>query len=508
MSSFGIGYAADDDTGASVFLPKEKKTRTQRYIYARRDTEDGPLEIIPPQESLWYRFYVQNYYINEDVKLQKAFRLRFRLPYKQYLELVQQVQSNELFDRWCGSKSNNKKVSPVELLVLGSLRYLGRGWTFDDIEESTAIDKDVHRCFFQVFIRFGSTELYQKWVITPVDLPEATSNMQEYSQAGFPGCVGSCDCTHIVTERCEYNLKNNHLGAKNSHTTRTFNLTCNHRRRILHTTNGGPGRWNDQSMVRLDTFVSGIRDGSVLSDCDFELLARGKDGEVKSLRFLGAYLIVDNGYLNWSCTVPPFGVTNDIDEIRWSKWLESMRKDVECTFGILKGRWRILKSGVRIYGVDSVDHIWFTCCALHNWLLEVDGLTHKWVGGVQIITSDWDGEMGYADYDGVRVDVPNALARLSTNLDPRNYDSSGLGPGLDVVDETRTMMNRDLGESEEATTREMDIGGDRVRHVRHLSLAVFRRLLVNHFAILFSQNNIVWPRRYQTPQRRLLLTAN
>ena len=96
-SSFGIGYAADNDSDASV--PKEKKMRTQRYIYARRDTKDGPLEIIPPQESLWYRFYVQNYYINEDVKLQKAFRLRFRLPYNQYLELVQLVQSNELFDR-------------------------------------------------------------------------------------------------------------------------------------------------------------------------------------------------------------------------------------------------------------------------------------------------------------------------------------------------------------------------------------------------------------------------
>jgi hypothetical protein len=69
-SSYGIGYAADNKTDASD-LPKEKKTRTQRYIYiyARRDTEDGPLEIIPLQESLWYRFYVRNYYINEDAKL-------------------------------------------------------------------------------------------------------------------------------------------------------------------------------------------------------------------------------------------------------------------------------------------------------------------------------------------------------------------------------------------------------------------------------------------------------
>jgi len=495
--SLGIGYVDDaGDFDASNCQPKEKKKRVQRYIYARRDTEDGPLEIIPPKESLWYRFYVRNYYINKDVKLQKAFRQQFRLPYEQYLDLVQQVQSNMLFDRWCGFKCNNVKVSPVELLVLGSLRYLGRGWTFDDCEESTAIDKEVHRRFFKVFIIFGSTELYQKWVITPVNVPEAHSNMHEYSEAGFPGCVGSSDCTHIVTERCEYHLKNNHLGAKNSLTTRTLNLTCNHRRCILHTTHGGPGRWNDQSMVRMDQFVSGIRDGCVLDFNEFELPARSKDGTVKVLRFRGAYLIVDNGYLNWSCTVPPFGVSNDIDEICWSKWLESMRKDVECTFGILKGRWRILKSGVRLNGVDSVDCIWLTCCALHNWLLEVDGLSETWVGGTLNLTSDWEGEMGSLDFDGVKDAVPNALARLSRNLDPRNYDSSGMGPGLDVVEETRTCMNRDLSLNEEVTITEMELGEDRVRHVRHLSLAVFRKLLVNHFAILFSQNKIVWPSRH------------
>ena len=60
---------------------------------------------------------------------------------------------------------------------------------------------------------------------------------------------------------------------------------------------------------------------------------------------------------------------------------------------------------MRIHGVDSVDHIWFTCCALHNWLLEIDGLTHKWVGGVKMLTSEWDGEMGSLEFDGVRVDV-------------------------------------------------------------------------------------------------------
>jgi hypothetical protein len=50
-----------DDDNESDFGHKEKKTRTQRYIYARRDMKDGPLEIIPPQESLWYHFYIRNF---------------------------------------------------------------------------------------------------------------------------------------------------------------------------------------------------------------------------------------------------------------------------------------------------------------------------------------------------------------------------------------------------------------------------------------------------------------
>jgi len=61
-----------------------------------------------------------------------------------------------------------------------------------------------------------------------------------------------------------------------------------------------------------------------------------------------------------------------------SHWLESLRKDVECTFGILKGRWHILKSGTRLQGVKVSNKIWKTCCALHNWLLEVDVMDDDW----------------------------------------------------------------------------------------------------------------------------------
>jgi len=57
----------------------------------------------------------------------------------------------------------------------------------------------------------------------------------------------------------------------------------------------------------------------------------------------------------------------------------SLRNDVECTFGILKGRWRILKSGIRIHGVTEPNKVWLTCCAFHNMLLDIDGLDLQWL---------------------------------------------------------------------------------------------------------------------------------
>jgi hypothetical protein len=88
--------------------------------------------------------------------------------------------------------------------------------------------------------------------------------------------------------------------------------------------------------------------------------------------------MVDNGYLCWPTTVPPMKDAITYDDIQFSKWLERMRKYVECAFGILKGRFRILKTGVRVHGVEATDKIWLTCCALHNFVLEADGLNEQW----------------------------------------------------------------------------------------------------------------------------------
>ncbi len=74
------------------------------------------------------------------------------------------------------------------------------------------------------------------------------------------------------------------------------------------------------------------------------------------------------------------------------------------------------------------------------------------------------------------------IARLNTNLDPRNYDQSGMGPGEDVVgkcdDNDKGLDNGIMGFK---------------TAVKNLSLPFFCCQLVEHFTIMFRPNKIKWP---------------
>jgi len=51
--------------------------------------------------------------------------------------------------------------------------------------------------------------------------------------------------------------------------------------------------------------------------------------------------------------------------------LESIRKDVECTFGILKKRWRVLDYGLNYYCMKDCEKVFTVCCVLQNMLLSL-----------------------------------------------------------------------------------------------------------------------------------------
>jgi hypothetical protein len=230
--------------------------RNRRSMFYQVEAAGGEKRAATPTDCQWYKVYLEFPMINIP-KFHVVFCRRFRLPYAQFIQLLSDSQENNWFPRW--SRWNSK--APLSLLILGALRYLGRGWTFDDLEEQTLISHEVHRNFFHEFIKVGGSIWYQMYVTVPLTVDECETHVHEFKMAGFNGCMGSSDATHIAVEKCSYRLRNAHLGAKQHLTVRSFNLTANHRRKILSVTTGKPGRWNDKTIVLFDDFVRGMYEG-------------------------------------------------------------------------------------------------------------------------------------------------------------------------------------------------------------------------------------------------------
>ena len=108
-------------------------------------------------------------------RMRNLFRLRFRIPYESFLSLSEEIIQHPLFEQWTHNDAVGCRPSNIKLLLLGSLWYLGRAWTLDDVYEANGISINTNRDFLLTFIEYGSTVLYKKYVIDPsqnIDLDE------------------------------------------------------------------------------------------------------------------------------------------------------------------------------------------------------------------------------------------------------------------------------------------------------------------------------------------------
>ena len=117
----------------------------------------------------------------------------------------------------------------------------------------------------------------------------------------------------------------------------------------------------------------GMRDGTYAS---YAYQVYDAQGELKNVN--GGYCICDNGYLRWPTMMAPSKRAADVQDYNWSEMLESLRKDIECLFGMMKQEFAILKYGSRFNSLEVMDEIFLTCCAIHNQRKVIAGTDMPW----------------------------------------------------------------------------------------------------------------------------------
>lgn len=147
--------------------------------------------------------------------------------------------------------------------------------------------------------------MFKKHVSYPMNLNELNDCARECTLAGFPGCIGSTDASHMTIENCEHRLQQLHLGHELSYAARTCNITTNHRRKTLHATSGHSTRFNDKTLVLFDNLILKLKDRNYNQMFQFELMDHDEDENIVKIKHNGCHVILDNGYLSWSIAVPP-----------------------------------------------------------------------------------------------------------------------------------------------------------------------------------------------------------
>lgn len=164
--------------------------------------------------------------------------------------------------------------------------------------------------------------------------------------------------------------------------------------------------------------------------------------------------------------------------------MESVRKDIECVFALLKGRFRALKLPILFQKQSEIDNMFATCVILHNMLLRNDGLDNLWEKGVrwdyedgQLIENDEEWELSAVlssriDNELRTISNPNHNAMMyqcyhNHQLQLVNVRRNKRGlPPLDIEDVEENIPNSDFHN--------------------------MRRKLVNHFSYQLKNKKVEW----------------
>ena len=254
------------DNDGSCTPKKRRKRSVKRNQLIVRDN-NGKLREIEPNDTLWYQLYVLNGAYNDHMA--QKFRLRFRMSFDSFISLYNEIKVHGLFSRWSNTDATFDSSSNMKLLLLGFLRHIGRSWTLDDIEEANGISREVNRIFLHTILEYGSTVLYKKWVTDPVVVRDISEQEKLFQIAGFDGCIGSTDATHVPILSCPVWASNMNKGFKLNLPSRTYNVTVDHSRRIICSTTGHPATWNDKTLVLYDPLLTKVKDRKLYDDYEF-----------------------------------------------------------------------------------------------------------------------------------------------------------------------------------------------------------------------------------------------
>ncbi|XP_071726919.1 uncharacterized protein [Rutidosis leptorrhynchoides] len=101
--------------------------------------------------------------------------------------------------------------------------------------------------------------------------------------------------------------------------------------------------------------------------------------EVNGHEYNKGYYLADGIYPDWATLVKGYSCPTEEPTIKFTRFQASARNDVERAFGVLQGRFHIIRLASRSMSVNRMRRVMECCLILHNMILEDNGFAlSKW----------------------------------------------------------------------------------------------------------------------------------
>lgn len=287
-----------------------------------------------------------------------VFQRRFRITKPIFLRILNELQSTDKFFQQQKDCTGLIGLSGYQK-VTSALRQLAYGCTADSVDEylgisetsallsSKAFCSTVVQCFGEEYLRYPNQS-------------DMNSMQKRASEFGFPGMLGSIDCSKWFWKNCP-TAHQGHFTGKEGSPALTIEAIADDRLWIWHLFFGMPGSANDINVLEASTLGNAIANGSYPLPFKYNI-----GNEVRHV----PYWLADGIYPKWPCFLHSPTEPSNMKEKLLKEKQESRRKDVERAFGVLQGKWNLMSRPSRLWNKDVMNDIVKCCVVLHNMMVE------------------------------------------------------------------------------------------------------------------------------------------
>ena len=396
----------------------ERRRRQAERVMMVLDVVDGGYDdnrssekkrkVLRPHQHAWLNIQSTFFSSNATTHLTTA----FRVPYSLFTKLARELPEHNSFWRQKADCTGRVGVS-TEMKILVALKILGHGQAAASVEAEFQMGERLVLNTVDIFTK-DVIELYDESAITSHlrDSDKLSESLRKNKvKHGLDGYAGALDCVHVYWHMYPMSIQGSHKG-RFKHPTFNNEAICDSSLRFTHFYAGAPGCLNDINVLRQGSFMTTLCQG---------LLPRPRY-HLGGSEFNFPFFFVDGIYPPWSVLMKAPTLAVDEGTKKFIERQESIRKDIERAFGILKCRMKILKNGLMYKKRSKCVSVIKTCAILHNMIID-----HQDLDPLKAL-----------ERDGLEIEDPNPEEMESSTrkqTQEEDEDSSNSGSEAEVESE-------------------------------------------------------------------------